>query len=106
MIVEIADIRVKPQDREAFTEAIHRAADTVLSKADGYRRHHILSGIESPGRVFLYVEWDSVQAHVDGFRLSPAFAQWRAIIGPYFIEPPGVEHFDLATRLPSVPLLP
>jgi heme-degrading monooxygenase HmoA len=103
MIIEIADIRVRPQDREAFTEAIHRAANTVLSKADGYRRHHILSGMESPGRFLLHVEWDTVQAHVEGFRQSAAFAQWRAIIGPYFIEPPQVEHFDLTICSASVP---
>jgi hypothetical protein len=29
-----------------------------------------------------------------GFRQSPAFAQWRAIIGPFFLQPPHVEHFE------------
>jgi len=31
--------------------------------------------------------------HTVGFRNSPAFAEWRAYIGPYFESPPVVEHF-------------
>jgi hypothetical protein len=27
------------------------------------------------------------------FRQGPLFAQWRAIVGPYFAQPPVVEHF-------------
>jgi hypothetical protein len=29
-----------------------------------------------------------------GFRESPAFGEWRAIIGPYFDDAPEVEHFE------------
>ncbi len=95
MIIELADFKVRPEDREAFTEAITRAATTVLARSEGYRRHQILACQESPGRFVLTVEWDSVEAHMVGFRESPAFAQWRAIIGPFFLQPPLVEHFDV-----------
>jgi hypothetical protein len=30
-----------------------------------------------------------------GFRQSPLFAEWRAIVGPFFAAPPNVEHFEL-----------
>jgi heme-degrading monooxygenase HmoA len=95
VIVEIADIKVRPEDRAAFAEAIARAAETVLSRAAGYRRHTILACQETPGRFVLYVEWDSLEAHTVGFRQSPAFTDWRAIIGPYFAQPPHVEHFEV-----------
>jgi heme-degrading monooxygenase HmoA len=95
MTLEIADIRVRPEDRDAFSEAIQRAASTVLAKSAGYRRHVILACQETPGRFILQVEWDSVEAHTVGFRQSPAFAEWRAIIGPFFLQPPHVEHFDV-----------
>ncbi len=98
MIVEVADFTVRPEDRDAFSDAIARAASTVLAKADGYRRHSILACRESPGRFLLTVEWDTVEAHTVGFRQSPAFAQWRAIIGPYFQQPPHVEHFDVVAQ--------
>ena len=95
MIVEIADIRTRPEDKAAFAEAITRAATTVLSKAGGYRRHTILPCQETPGRFILHVEWETLEAHTVGFRQSPAFAEWRAIIGPFFAQPPHVEHFDV-----------
>jgi hypothetical protein len=33
-----------------------------------------------------------------GFRQSPAFADWRAIVGPFFAAPPVVEHFELLCK--------
>jgi heme-degrading monooxygenase HmoA len=95
MVIEIADIRVRPEDRAAFTEAIQRAAATVLSKAGGYRSHSILACQETPGRFLLKVDWETLEAHTVGFRQSAAFADWRAIIGPFFTQPPHVEHFDV-----------
>jgi hypothetical protein len=42
--------------------------------------------------------WDSVDDHMVGFRLSPAFTEWRAIVGPFFAEPPVMEHFNLLAK--------
>lgn len=95
MVIEIADIRVKPEDKAAFAEAIARAATTVLSKSDGYRGHSIYACQETPGRFVLKVEWQTLEAHTVGFRQSPAIAEWRGIIGPFFAQPPHVEHFDV-----------
>lgn len=95
MIVEIADFRVEPKDHEAFGEALQRAASTVLAKATGYQAHSILACIETQGRYVLTVNWDTVGDHTQGFRGSPAFADWRAIIGPFFAQPPHVEHFTV-----------
>ncbi len=94
MTIEIADIKVRPEARDAFCETIARAARTVLAKAGGYRRHQILACHETPGRFVLIVEWDSLEAHTVGFRQSPAFAEWRAMIGPFFERAPHVEHFN------------
>jgi hypothetical protein len=41
------------------------------------------------------VEWDSLDAHVVGFRESDAFSAWRALIGPFFASPPEVVHYQL-----------
>lgn len=95
MIIEVADFQVRPEQRDAFSEAITRAAATVLSKSQGYLGHQILACQESPGRFILTVRWESVEAHTVGFRQSPAFAEWRGIIGPFFLQPPHVEHFDV-----------
>lgn len=93
MIVEIADFRVDPKNHEAFGQALQHGVQTVLSKAQGYLAHSILSCIESPGRYVLTVHWNTLEDHTVGFRQSAAFADWRSIIGPFFAQPPHVEHF-------------
>lgn len=95
MIAEIADFKVDPQKHEEFGRVLTQAADSVLAKAQGYRGHSILACIETPGRYVLQVFWNSVEDHTLGFRQSAAFADWRALIGPYFAQPPHVEHFEL-----------
>ena len=98
MILEIADIRIKPGQQQAFDEAIQRGLDTVLAAAEGFRGFKVNKGIESPERYVLMVFWETLEAHTVGFRESPRFAQWRAIVGPFFAGPPVVEHFELVVK--------
>lgn len=96
MIIELADFSVAPENHEAFGEALVKGVSTVLSKSEGYLGHEILSSQETRGRWVLLVRWTSTEAHTVGFRQSAAFADWRAIIGPFFTKAPYVEHFDLS----------
>lgn len=102
MILELADIRIQPGQQAAFEAAITHAARSVLSQSPGCRGFKINAGIESPERYVLQVFWDTLQDHTEGFRNSPLFAQWRAIIGPFFAAPPVVEHFTLLAKSDSV----
>ena len=98
MILEIVDIRIRPGEQAAFEEAIQRAAATVLGKAKGSQGYKINKGIESPERYILQVFWDTLEDHTVGFRQSPAFAEWRAMVGPFFASAPLVEHFTLVSK--------
>jgi hypothetical protein len=46
----------------------------------------------------LQIFWDTLEDHTVAFRQGPLFAQWRAIVGPFFARPPLVEHFDLLVK--------
>jgi heme-degrading monooxygenase HmoA len=94
MVLEIADIRIAPGQQAAFEEAIQRALATVMSQAKGARNPNVQRCVESPERYILQIEWDTLEDHNVGFRQGPLFAQWRAIIGPFFAGPPLVEHFN------------
>lgn len=94
MILEIADFQTDPARTDAFEEALQRGASSVIAQAAGYHGHRILRCTETPGRYLLQVRWSSVEAHTVGFRGSPAFADWRAIVGPFFAVPPVVAHFE------------
>jgi heme-degrading monooxygenase HmoA len=95
MILEVADIRIAPGQQGAFDEAIVRGLTTVVSQAKGYRGYKVNKSIESPERYLLMSFWDTLEDHTVGFRGGPLFAQWRAIVGPFFAQPPQVEHFTL-----------
>ena len=98
MILELADIRIRPGENAAFEEAIQRGLQTVLSQAKGFQDYKVNKGIENSERYLLQVFWDTLEDHTVGFRESEAFTQWRAIVGPYFAAPPVVEHFDLVVK--------
>jgi heme-degrading monooxygenase HmoA len=98
MILELADIRIQPGQQAAFDAAIERGVTTVIAHAQGYRGYKVNKGIENPERYILQIFWDNLDDHMVGFRQSPAFAEWRAIVGPFFAGPPVVEHFDLVCK--------
>ena len=98
MILELVDIRIHPGQQAAFDEAIQRGVETVLSKAKGYQGYSVNKGIENPERYVLQIFWTTLENHTVDFRESPAFADWRAIVGPFFAGPPVVEHFTLVVK--------
>ena len=98
MILEIADFRIAPGQQVAFEEAIQRGVTTVIAQAKGYRGWKVNHSIESPERYLLMIFWDALDDHLVGFRQGPLFPQWRAIVGPFFAQPPQVEHFTLVGK--------
>jgi len=98
MILELADIRIAPGKQAEFDEAIQRGLDTVISKAKGFRGYKVNKGLESPERYLLQIFWDTLENHTVDFRGGELFPQWRAIVGPFFAQPPVVEHFTLLAK--------
>ena len=98
MILELVDIRIHAGQQTAFDEAIARGVSTVIAQAKGFRGYKINQGIENPERYILEIFWETLENHTVDFRQSPAFTEWRAIVGPFFAEPPTVEHFKLLSR--------
>lgn len=98
MILEIADIRIKPGQGAAFEAAVQGALAGVVNRAPGFKGAKVNRGIESPDRYILQIFWEKLEDHTVTFRQSALFAEWRALVGPFFAAPPVVEHFDLVTK--------
>ena len=98
MILELVDLRIQPGKQAEFDEAVQRGLTTVIGKAKGYKGHAINKGIESPERYVIQIYWETLENHTVDFRESPAFQEWRGIVGPFFAGPPAVEHFDLLAK--------
>jgi heme-degrading monooxygenase HmoA len=98
MILEVADIRIHPGKQAEFDAAIVRGVTEVISKSKGFQGYKVNKGIESPERYLLMIFWETLENHTVDFRGSPAFQEWRSIVGPYFSSPPAVEHFTLLSK--------
>ena len=96
MILEVADIRIQPGRQAEFELAIRRGLETVASRATGFLGAEVQHGVESPERYLLMIRWETLENHTVDFRGGPLFTEWRAIVGPFFVAPPVVEHFALA----------
>ena len=98
MILEHCDIQIDPSKQSAFEEAIVHGVETVISKAKGFQGYKVNHSLETPSRYLLLIYWDSLENHTVDFRGSAAFADWRAIVGPFFMKPPVVEHMTLVDK--------
>ena len=98
MILELADIRIQPGKQQEFDAAIKKGVESVISKAKGFRGYKINKSIETPERYVLMIFWDRLENHTVDFRGSPAYQDWRAIVGPYFAAAPTVEHLSLLAK--------
>ena len=98
MILEHCDIEIDPQKGPAFEEAIIRGVETVIAKSKGFRGFKVNHSLETPARYLLLIYWDTLENHTIDFRGSAAFADWRAIVGPFFAKPPVVEHMTLVGK--------
>lgn len=98
MILEIADIRIQAGKQQEFEAAIKRGLEEVISRAKGYVSHQVQKCIETPERFVLMIQWQTLENHTVDFRESPAFAEWRGHVAPFFAGPPHVEHFSLVTQ--------
>jgi len=93
MILEIATLLIDPA-RAADFEAAYAQAHGVITQAPGCGAVVLQRSIETPGRYVLHVQWPTVAHHMEGFRNSPLFKEWRRLLGPYFVSPPVVEHHE------------
>ena len=91
MILEIAQIDVKPGMENAFEAGVKNAVP-LFQRAKGCKRMTLQRSHEKPQRYRLLVKWDTLENHTIDFRGSPDFQEWRKLVGHCFASPPDVEH--------------
>jgi len=97
MVLEICTIKVRADSEDRFAAA-YRQARPILTGTPGCRSVRLTRSVESPGRFYLLVEWDSLESHEHGFRRTDRLPRWRELFEPYYATPPVVEH---AVDVPS-----
>lgn len=102
MVLEHAVLPVRAGQQKAFEAAFAEAAP-LIAASPGFLALRLSRCVEDPDRYLLLVEWDTLADHVEGFRGSPAFERWRALLHHFYDPPPTVEHFEEVRRVAPGP---
>lgn len=93
MILEVAILDVKP-GREIEFEAAFDIAQKIIARMEGYISHELKKCIEAPSRYLLTVDWETLEHHTSGFRESPEYQEWRALLHHFYNPFPQVQHYE------------
>ncbi|WP_404788929.1 antibiotic biosynthesis monooxygenase family protein [Altericista sp. CCNU0014] len=95
MILEVAILEVKPGLATEF-ETAFKTASAIIGSMPGYLSHELQRCIETENRYLLLVRWQTLEAHTVGFRQSPEYQEWRALLHHFYDPFPTVEHYEMA----------
>jgi heme-degrading monooxygenase HmoA len=93
MILEAARLNVKPGTVAQFEAAFGRA-QKIIASMPGYISHELQRCIEVDGEYLLLVRWENVAAHEEGFRRSPQYQEWKALLHHFYEPFPTVLHYE------------
>ena len=94
MILEVAVLNVIPSHESAFEPAFRHAVP-ILAGARGYVTHELRRSIEDTSSYILLVQWQTLEDHTVGFRTSPQYQEWKALLHHFYDPFPTVEHYEM-----------
>jgi heme-degrading monooxygenase HmoA len=94
MILEIAQFDILIGKEDLFEEASNMAKN-VISLSKGFVSIEFQKCIETPTKFLALIKWETLEDHTIGFRESPLFMEWRAILSPFFNSAPIALHYNL-----------
>jgi heme-degrading monooxygenase HmoA len=97
MIVEIVLLKAKEGAADSLRDGL-RAAQAVIAQAAGYRSSTFHRGIEEPDAFLLRIEWDTMEAHMRGFREGPLHAEWRGHFFHFVDGPFKMTHYEVCAE--------
>ncbi|MCG6970828.1 MAG: antibiotic biosynthesis monooxygenase [Gammaproteobacteria bacterium] len=93
MILEVAILDIIPGQESDFQCAFAEAQE-IIASMPGYINHELKRCVEKPSRYILLVHWERLEDHTVGFRGSPQYQQWKALLHHYYEPFPEVEHYS------------
>jgi heme-degrading monooxygenase HmoA len=92
MILEHALLQVKPGLEDRFEQTM-RGALPLIKATPGFIRLAVRACVETKGRYLLLVEWETLEAHTEGFRGSERYSEWKRLLHHFYEPFPLVEHY-------------
>lgn len=93
MITEHALLPVISGQEEQFEAAFSRAR-SIIASMPGFAGLTLSRCMERPNMYLLLVSWTRLEDHTEGFRGSPEYQEWRALLHRFYDPFPLVEHFE------------
>ncbi|WP_043760212.1 antibiotic biosynthesis monooxygenase family protein [Aeromonas taiwanensis] len=93
MILEVAHLQVIPGQATAFEQAFAHA-QRIISAMPGYAGHQLQRALNDPHHYLLLVNWQRLEDHTEGFRGSPQYQEWKALLHHFYDPFPSVQHFE------------
>jgi len=97
VILEVAMLEVKPGLGAEF-EAAFKTASAIIVAMPGYVSHELQRCLETANRYLLLVRWQRLEDHTLGFRQSPEYQEWRALLHHFYDPFPVVEHYEVVVQ--------
>ena len=98
MCLESVCLTVPAGQAREFENAFAQA-QLYLQRAEGYLEHQLRRADTQAGRYLLQVVWETRQHHEQGFRGSPDYQQWSALLHKFYPSLPTVEYFNSPLNL-------
>jgi len=95
MILEVAILDIRPGQSAAFETAFAQA-QTIIASMPGYIDHRLQKNLDVNDRYILLVHWESLETHTVGFRGSPEYQEWKALLHHFYDPFPTVEHYEVS----------
>ncbi|QPH41187.1 antibiotic biosynthesis monooxygenase family protein [Pedobacter endophyticus] len=92
MILEVAILDVKAGLSADFEKAFSEA-QKIISAMEGYISHQLKKCLEKSDRYILLVNWETLEAHTEGFRGSVEYEEWKSLLHHFYEPFPTVEHY-------------
>ncbi len=95
MILEIAQLQIKPGEAAGFEAAFSKAGH-IISVMNGYLGHELQRCMENDHHYMLLVRWQTLEDHTVGFRQSVQYQEWRKLLHHFYDPFPTVLHYTIA----------
>jgi heme-degrading monooxygenase HmoA len=92
VILEVAMLDVI-SGRETEFEAAFLEARPIIASMQGFISLELSRCIEQSSRYVLLVRWERLEDHTVGFRQSPDYQRWRALLHHFYDPFPTVLHY-------------
>jgi len=100
MILEVAPLHIRAGQAAEFESAFAQA-QRIIAAIPGYLSHSLQRCIERDDEYLLLVEWETLAAHQIGFRGSPQYQQWKALLHKFYEPFPVVSHYQVVPLIDS-----